>query len=297
MRISGAGIAAAAAVPSPRVAPAAFRAPGCVPVAPRVRVPGWNVAGSVADARLTEISGVVASRAHAGTLWVHNDSGDGPRVFAIGADGSPRAEVLVDGANADDWEDISFGPGPAGTTGDWIYVADTGNNFLFRRTLSIYRFAEPSRVGDGRVTAERLDVRFGDGRRHNIEAMFVDPRSGDTMLVTKTDDAVAKLFRIPARPFDGATVKAELVALLEAGTKVTGADISADGSKVAIRTYDHVLTWERGANDTIASALGAAPTRVAAPNSESIAFSPDGGTWFSISEGAGADVATRAVPR
>lgn len=252
--------------------------------------------GRVTDPRLTEISGVAASRAHPGTLWVHNDSGDDPRVFALGPDGAVRGEVQVDGAQAADWEDIAIGPGPAGSSGDWLYVADTGNNFLLRRTVSIYRFAEPSSTGDSRATAQKLDVRFDDDHRHNVEAMFVDPRSGDVLLVTKTTDAQAQLFRIPARSFDASSVVAEQVAMVDAGSKVTGADISRDGARIAIRTSGHVSTWNRGAGESIADAIARTPLRVAAPSSEAIAFSPDGSTWISISEGANASVDTRRVP-
>jgi hypothetical protein len=280
-------------------------APMAVPLVPaptpqsavaRPPVAGWSSMGRITDERLSEISGAVVSRAHPGTLWVHNDSGDGPRVFAIGTDGAVRAEVWVDGAEAVDWEDIAFGPGPPGSSGDWVYVADTGNNFLRRDALSIYRFSEPSSLGDRRVSAERLDVRFDDGHRHNIEAMFVDPRSGDSMLVTKTLRSHAQLFRIPARPFDGSTVVAEQVGLLDLGPKVTGADISRDGSRIVIRTRGAAVMWERGAGDTIASAVRRAPIRAEAPDAEAIAFSSNGSSWFSISEGVGSSVDTRPVP-
>jgi hypothetical protein len=263
-------------------------------VAPGTR---WTSAGHLTDPRLNEISGVVASRAHPGTLWVHNDSGDGPRIFAVSTNGAFQGELQVDGATANDWEDISFGPGPAGSTGDWIYVADTGNNFYTRATLAIYRFAEPSSVRDGRVGAQRLDVRFDDGDRHNIEAMFVDPRTSDTMLVTKSPrGGRAKLFRIGPDAFNGASTTAHQVAELDLGAKVTGADISPDGARIAIRTEGTVAAWTRGAGDTIAQAVGRTPVRVRSPKSESVAFTPDGSTWYSVPEGEGASIDVRAVP-
>lgn len=296
MRIAGAGGSAIRTLP-PALGPAvAHFAPSPVLAASHALGEGWTSVGRITDNRLTEISGVVASRTHPGALWVHNDSGDGPRVFALGSDGAVRAEVQVDGARAIDWEDISLGPGPLGSAGDWLYVADTGNNLLTRQALSIYRFAEPSSIGDLRVSAERLDVRFDDHRRHNIEAMFVDPRSGDIMLVTKTFDVRAQLFRIPSRPFGGSTAVAEQVGLLALGSKVTSADISPNGSCVVIRTVGQVAMWERGASDTIAQAVARTPVRVAAPSAESIAFSSDGASWFSIGEGVGPSVHTRPVP-
>ena len=44
--------------------------------------PGTQV-GTVAHGSLDEISGLVVSRQNAGVLWVHNDSGDSARVFAM----------------------------------------------------------------------------------------------------------------------------------------------------------------------------------------------------------------------
>ena len=44
--------------------------------------PGEEV-GTVADPAVVELSGIVASRAHPGVLWVHNDSGGAPAVYAL----------------------------------------------------------------------------------------------------------------------------------------------------------------------------------------------------------------------
>jgi len=49
------------------------------------------------DARLTETSGIAASVANPGLLYVHNDSGDTSRFFAIHPDGSLKAVVYYNG--------------------------------------------------------------------------------------------------------------------------------------------------------------------------------------------------------
>jgi hypothetical protein len=58
-----------------------------------------------------EASGIVASRQNPGVLWVHNDSGAPPRVFAINARGDLLGICNVGGAKIRDWEDIAVGPG------------------------------------------------------------------------------------------------------------------------------------------------------------------------------------------
>jgi hypothetical protein len=68
--------------------------------------------GTFRSARLIESSGVAASRTHAGILWTHNDSGDGPNLYATDLHGTDRGAVRVPGAAAVDWEDIALGPCP-----------------------------------------------------------------------------------------------------------------------------------------------------------------------------------------
>jgi hypothetical protein len=57
--------------------------------------------------RLIESSGVAVSHAYPGVLWTHNDSGDGPYLYATDLRGTDRGALLVPGAQAIDWEDMS----------------------------------------------------------------------------------------------------------------------------------------------------------------------------------------------
>ena len=68
--------------------------------------------GTISDPRLQEISGIVPVKGHESYYWVHNDSGDLPRIFALHESGVVIAEVAVTGAQAVDWEDIAAGPSP-----------------------------------------------------------------------------------------------------------------------------------------------------------------------------------------
>src|SRR5437588_13008164 len=79
--------------------------------------------------RLVESSGVAVSRAHPGVLWTHNDSGDGPFLYATDLQGRDRGSLLVPGAHAVEWEDIALGPCPraAGSAGARVYIAATGD--------------------------------------------------------------------------------------------------------------------------------------------------------------------------
>ena len=158
--------------------------------------------GKIADDQINELSGIVSSRRTTGVWWVHNDSGDSARLFAIGNDGRSLGEFRLAGAKATDWEDIGIGPGPkAGVA--YLYVADIGDNAEARLSVQLYRVPEPAvdpakpapspRTLDG---GETLTLTYPDGP-HNAEAFFVDPKTGRLYIVSKRIGA-AGLYR--ARP-------------------------------------------------------------------------------------------------
>src|ERR1700704_1547269 len=60
--------------------------------------------------RLVESSGVAVSHTYPGVLWTHNDSGDGPYLYATDLRGADRGALLVPGAQAIDWETCRSAP-------------------------------------------------------------------------------------------------------------------------------------------------------------------------------------------
>ncbi|MEK9636885.1 MAG: hypothetical protein VW060_07415, partial [Acidimicrobiaceae bacterium] len=84
---------------------------------------------------LPETSGVVYSRTVDGRMYAHNDSGNLPRLFGIGAS-STVDEVWTVGTALLDWEDIAV----AGST---LYFADTGDNLHIRPTVRLIASPEP----------------------------------------------------------------------------------------------------------------------------------------------------------
>ena len=51
---------------------------------------------TITDPRITESSGLAASRQHPGIYWTHNDSDDGPYLYAVdSATGSKRRPPVV----------------------------------------------------------------------------------------------------------------------------------------------------------------------------------------------------------
>jgi hypothetical protein len=183
---------------------------------------------------------------------------------------------------------------------DWIFVADTGDNTLTRSSAALYRFPEPDPAA-GSATAEALRVVYPDGPA-DVEALLVDPQTGDAYLVAKRLLAAPEIYRIPADAWDGETAPAEdggdlgfgLAAL--AGGPVTAADASPDGSLLAVRTYGGVWVWRRGPGVAVADALREAPCPAPAPpEAQGEALALDAGGYLTVSEGAGATLWRAAV--
>ncbi|MBI1967931.1 MAG: hypothetical protein HYS40_08060 [Gemmatimonadetes bacterium] len=207
--------------------------------------------GTFQSPRVIESSGVAVSRAHRGVLWTHNDSGDGPYVYATDTAGTDRGALLVPGADAVDWEDMALGPCP-NAAGDCLYLADTGDNLERRPSVTVYAVAEPAPpvapADTQRTTAAPavLRLRYPDGP-HDVEAIFVSFRDGALYLVSKGRSGPIRLYRVPRAAWGGdSTVVATQVQELpivpdrDAGRWVTGAAMRRDGRLVAVRTYTDI---------------------------------------------------------
>lgn len=214
-------------------------------------------AGRFHSPRVTESSGVAVSRAHPGVLWTHNDSGDGPYLYATDLRGTDRGAVRVSGARAVDWEDIALGPCPDGN-GDCLYIGDTGDNLERRNSVAVYVVPEPAppmtAADTQRVTAAALTLtlRYPDGS-HDVEALYVSPRDTAVYLVSKGRGGTVRLYRAGREAWNAHhPVTADLVQTLpiipdrSSGRLVTGAAIRPAGDLVAIRTYTEIYFFIPG---------------------------------------------------
>lgn len=200
------------------------------------------------DPLINESSGIVASRANPGLFWTHNDSGDGPFVYAFDRGGKSRGTWRVEGASARDWEDIACGPGPERGR-SYLYAGDIGDNEARREYVVVYRFPEPLVTpGDdasghknphATAPAEVIRLKYPDGP-HNAEALLVHPVSGDIYVLTKTADG-AGVYKLSAPPSAAELNTLVRVAVLRGpgffGTLITGGDISPDGRRIALCDY------------------------------------------------------------
>jgi len=244
-------------------------------------------AGAIATGALDELSGLAGSRAHPGVIWAHNDSGDTPRIFAIGDTGASLGEVAIRNATAVDWEDLALGPCPSGSC---LYIADFGDNGMARTNLAIYRIAEPNVENKPFATlsadAEKFPFAYPDGR-WNAEALLVHPTTGEMVIVTK--GSMAGVYRFPAPLTPGA-----LATLVRVGAPagldgvVTGGDVSPCGDRALLRTYSGLFEYVIAPGKTAADALTGAPKRVpvrSEPQGEAVTYRADGLGYLTASEG------------
>ena len=272
-------------------------------IAPPASAAGYapaSLAFKFADARINESSGVALSTVTPGVVFTHNDSGDAPRFFAVGPTGETLATYTVAGAGAVDWEDMARGPASNGD-GSSLYFADIGNNLRDRAVLDVYEVAEPAVVAGQDATLGVLNVRHlsYEDIRHDAEALIVDPRTGDLVVVAKELHGLTNVYVA-----DGSTlVRAATVVIPRhmslgvssllgpaSGTQVTGAAMSDDGTRIVMRTYLEAFEWVIGANAQ--ATFAAPPLRIPLPptvQGEAIAYSPEGNLYVT-SEGVNAPV-------
>ncbi|MFP8961543.1 hypothetical protein ACLIYP_13435 [Streptomyces nanhaiensis] len=229
---------------------------------------------TIEDERITESSGLAAGRAHPGVYWTHNDSDDGPYVYAIdGRTGETVATVTLTGVSPRDVEAVSVGP-----DGD-VYVGDIGDNFGGRwPEVWIYRFAEPERLADQAVEVTRHTVRYADGPR-DAESLAVHPVTGRVYIVSKHEDGGALYAGPEELPASGA---ATFTRVADIDLWATDAAFSPDGTRLAVRGYfgGTMYAWE----DDRPRELG----RLTVPvqrQGESVTFTPDGRTLLYGTEG------------
>ena len=210
-----------------------------------LRATSTSSTAKLASAELDEVSGIAASRVQPGVFWVHNDSGDSARVFAINLEGKVLLELVLSGATARDFEDIALLPLARADGGsvDVLYVADTGDNWHARSSVQIYRIEAPHVPSGPRAKvlrkANKIEVTYEDGG-HDVESLFADVRTGDLYLVAKgslfSRSQPVGVYRLPASELRRGQVQAKRVANVAMGP-TTSADMLADGSGIAIRNY------------------------------------------------------------
>lgn len=218
---------------------------------------------TVGNPEISEMSGMVRSKRRDNLFWVHNDSGDSPRIFALDAQGlniiptfsrfsfygeePEEGKSLWQGfpvmfAEAEDWEDIAADE-------QYLYIADVGNNGNSRKDLAIYAVSEIDPTASTRsAVIQKYPVFYPEQESFPPENWHYDSESiftwqGNVYLITKHREGRgnvwqpgANLYRLDSR----FTEQPNALALIDHNplvTAATGADVSPDGTMLAVISY------------------------------------------------------------
>ncbi|GEC08688.1 hypothetical protein SSP24_63430 [Streptomyces spinoverrucosus] len=193
---------------------------------------------TIRDPRITESSGLAASRQHPGVYWTHNDSDDGAYLYAVdSATGETVATLTLTGVGRPrDVEAISIGPG------NQIYVGDIGDNLGGTWDhVWIYQLPEPKELRDQTVRATQYVVKYSDGAR-DAESLVVHPKTGRVYIIDK-NEAGGHLYEGPAELSASGTNVFKPIAPV-ADLEATDAAFSPDGEQLVVRSYFGSLAYD-----------------------------------------------------
>lgn len=288
------------------------------PRATPVTTAGWHGPVTTATIRQTSIdeaSGLAPSRRTKDLIWLNNDSGGEPVLYAINTDGTYRGAVRIKGATNYDWEDLASCE-IAGRA--YLIAADVGDNLAQRPECVLYVIAEPA-AGELHPATElvvepvRVIRYVYPGGPRDCENIAIDATERAIYLVSKrTKPPVA--YRLPFEPAEATSpLTAELVGNVNGIPEPTGPmallsvpwgkwraspcslDISADGHRAVVLTYGEPYLYERRAGESWADAFARDGVQLGAhglPQAEGVCFSPDGHLIYVVTEGTPAPLLT-----
>jgi hypothetical protein len=186
--------------------------------------------------QVTESSGLELAD-QPGTFYTHNDhgkSGADATLFKVDLKGKLLNTYAISGADNEDWEDLA-----SDDKGN-LYISDTGNNNGSRSNFKIYKVstANPRKseiISFSYEGKEEGKKKGKKGKNNNnyfdCEAIFW--QSGNLYLVTKSNgqSGTTHLFQLPDSP---GTHTAKEIGTKDLGAKITSADISPDGNRLAL---------------------------------------------------------------
>jgi hypothetical protein len=238
------------------------------------------------DPRITESSGLAASRLHPGIYWTHNDSDDGPYLYAVDSrTGNTVARLTLRGIGSPrDVEAISIGPH------NEIYVGDIGDNLGGKWPyVWIYRLPEPKVLKDETVTATQYVVKYENGPR-DAESLLVHPKTGRVYIVDKKEDG-GHLYEGPAAlSTSGANIFKPIAPV---DLWATDAAFSPDGRHLAVRGYFGGISYDWNGGRIRRKGRLDVPLQ---GQGESVSYSTDGTKLMYGSEGARSAVQAEDAP-
>lgn len=264
-----------------------------------IEQPERKLIAKISDDRLKEVSGISESQIYDNIIWLHNDSQDKPRIFAINMKGEVIAIVTLKDAINFDWEEIKVVKNPKDSQ-SYIYIGDTGDNFEVRKDYKFYILKEPiidtNKLNQEIEIADYQVVNFEySDKSHDCEAFFVE--GNDIHLFTKRDSMA--LYFLLNNPIPNSKNIANFQIKTKIGqfrtriptSRIVGADLSNDFQHLLIKSYDSIYYFR--ANEDWKNVLNAEPQfvyYVPEVQGEAISWNKNNSGYWTLSEAGPVDV-------
>ncbi len=205
---------------------------------------------------LEEVSGTETTK-RSNLIWMLNDSGNQPKLYAVSKKGKIKREIYVKAKNRD-WEDLT-----SDEKGN-LYIGDFGNNQNTRKNLTILK-VDKKYLNKKNAEVEKIKFRYPNQnkfppKKRNLyfdsEAFFYFKDYLYIFTKSRVKDKYGKtfLYKIPAKK---GNYIAELVSEYENCTDlecwITSADISPNGDKVVLLSQRNILVFSGFKNDNFLS--------------------------------------------
>jgi hypothetical protein len=250
-------------------------------------------------AELAEASGIARDPRRPDLFWIHNDSDNDPVLFGVDTAGSVQASATVVSASVRDPEDLAV----ARCDESWcLFYGDIGDNGAVRQDLFVHRLPLPTVPAEGAGPAPvevvtplaTYRVRYPEGPR-DAEALVIDADRGELLIITKGREEVIEMYAADLATLESVdgpvalTRIGRLAVTVETSSQfVTAADVSPDGSRLAVRAYAtlYLFDWSgTAAFDTLTAPFAVSLAPALEPQGEGIAFDGSGERLYLASEG------------
>lgn len=241
-------------------------------------------AGNISNPDIGEASGIAVSSQNDDILWMINDSGNSPSIYAVHSNGRFMGEFSVKNTPNTDWEDLAVFKY---NYDHFILIGDIGDNNAVRDFCSLYIVKEPKMdffvPNENKVLTPAYELRFRyeDGPQ-DCESVAVDIVNWRILLLSKRKKH-PDLYSLPLKLNASETVEtARQIATI---TKIpqptqadfndkygkyrsqpTSMDVSHDGNILIILTYKDAYFYQKKGRQTWADVFEKPPWRISLPH-------------------------------
>jgi hypothetical protein len=241
-----------------------------------------SIIASIDDKRINESSGLAYSSKFPDIAYTINDE-DGPIYTIRPSSGKVVGTIKLDGVELGDPESIYVDPY------GHLWLGDLGDNDEKRHDTAIYAFNEPG-PGNFRVESMlKFPVAYEDGPK-NVEAMLVNPISGQVYLVHKAKKKDRTIYALPNPLKNGETnVARDLHQRMP--DWATDGEFTPDGRRALVKNEKDVYIYDPETWDELDKIH-----TVKLDQSESITIEPDQKSFLIGSEGDDSPLARVNLP-